>query len=177
MMSIKTLFAQNPDIQHLLQGIEMYHSTQINAVNPETLNHSGQIQQIFSEFPGELQKWQHSLAILVPGSIDVNVLADTSTHLHQAIKLMSELFGGTRIWVEIGTYISKAMNLVVEQNVWVKSHMDESSLCRHFLTVFDFVGKMQDALRQEAMLLEVDGVMYCLNYCDSLLQPTRLGSV
>jgi len=164
MMSIKDILAQSPEFQNLIQGRKMYQTIQIETANPKTLNHAGQIQQVLSDFPGEVQRWRHSLAILVPGTVDVNVIADTSVYLHEAAKLMSESFGGTRIWSEIGTYVSDTVGLVTEQNVWVKSHMDEPALCQHFFKVFDFVCQMRDALRQEAMLLEIDGDMYCLNW-------------
>ncbi len=75
---------------------------------------------------------------------------------------MSKYFGGSRIWIELGTYIDRKGHLAFDLNVWVKSQMDDEKFVYYYPKVRDLVTKIRDKLRQEAIVIETDGNMECL---------------
>lgn len=108
----------------------------------------------------ESQKWDHSLALQVPVIFDRR-FKNSVIHLGQAIKLMSEYFGGSRVWVELGTYIDQKGHLVLDLNIWIKSQMDEEKFNCYLSKVHDLAYETRDKLEQEAIVVEVDGYLEC----------------
>jgi hypothetical protein len=109
----------------------------------------------------ESQKWSRSLTMQIPIIFDGR-FKDSIANLSEAIKLMSKYFGGSRIWIELGTYIDRKGHLAFDLNVWVKSQMDDEKFVYYYPKVRDLVSKIRDKLRQEAIVIETDGNMECL---------------
>lgn len=116
------------------------------------------------KFPRKISSWNRSIAIQVPGTVNVNIPTDNSAYCEQAISLMTNLFGGTLVSEAKGTYISETMGLVCEKSIWIKSYTDEENFRQHLLTVLNFVCRMRSELQQEALLVEIDGQMYCFDW-------------
>ena len=107
------------------------------------------------------EKWSHSIAIQIPVIFDGRFKSSLA-HAHKGIKLMSELFCGSRFWLELGSYyINNQERFGIDLNVWVKSQMDDPTFYQHRSKVLDLALQMRDKLRQEAIVIEIDGNMEC----------------
>ena len=99
------------------------------------------------------QKWDHAIALQIPFSY---LPFGSIAQILKAVKLMSELFGGCRVWLEAGTWINNKGHLVWDLNVWVQASMTGENFDLHCHEVKEFSAQMCQRLRQEAVVLEVN---------------------
>jgi hypothetical protein len=99
-------------------------------------------------------KWDHAIALQIP----ILLFAPSSSiaQILKAVKLISTLFGGSRVWLEAGTWINDKGHLVWDLNVWVKSSMTRDDYELHSPQVQEFAAQMRQHLRQEAVVLELN---------------------
>jgi hypothetical protein len=101
-----------------------------------------------------VQKWDCAIALQIP--ILLLAFSSSITQLLKAVKLMSKLFRGCRVWIEFGTWINNKGHLVWDLNVWVQSSMTRHDFELHSHQVKEFLEQMRQNLRQEAVVLEVN---------------------
>jgi hypothetical protein len=106
------------------------------------------------------QKWHHSLAMQIPLIFDGR-FKDSILCVGHIVQSMSALNNGSRIWVELGIYINKKGGFALDLNVWVKSQMDEEKFNLYVSQVREWARQTRDKLRQEAIVVEIDGYMEC----------------
>jgi hypothetical protein len=105
-----------------------------------------------SDFP---ETWDHALGIQIPILFSPAFIASIAQIL-KAIKLLSKLFGGCRVWLEAGTWINNKGHLVWDLNVWVQASMTGENFDLHCHEVKEFSAQMCQRLRQEAVVLEIN---------------------
>lgn len=103
---------------------------------------------------------RHKVSIYIPGTVDANTAGDTSAYLEQAAELLSKCFGGATSTPALGYWVSAAHGLISERNNIVFAYAAEGDLEKHLDSVVSFAAAMRDALKQEAVALELDGTMY-----------------
>lgn len=101
------------------------------------------------------QKWDCAIALQIPILFSFALIASIAQIL-KAIKLLSTLFGGCRVWLEAGTWINNKGHLVWDLNVWVQSSMTGENFDLHCHEVKEFSAQMCQRLSQEAVVLEVN---------------------
>jgi hypothetical protein len=125
------------------------------------------IEELLSAFSANVWLLDHSIGILMPTTIDIDIPCDTSAYVEQAKTLMAELFEGIS-WVEqSGLYKSAVAGMVSEKSYVIKSFMTRQALVEHLPKVLNFVGYLQQELCQEIMALEIDGKMILLQMASS----------
>lgn len=107
-------------------------------------------------------KLERRVAVYVPATVGTATAADNSGAVDSAAGLLSELFGGATIQPGAGCWISEAVGLVKEQTTVVYAFTDSDGLERGGDRVIDFCEKMKADLQQEAVSLEIDGVLYLI---------------
>jgi len=125
------------------------------------------IEELLSAFSANVWLLDHSIGLLIPTTIDIDIPCDTSAYVEQAKTLMAELFEGIS-WVEkSGMYKSAVVGMVSEKSYMIKSFMTRQALVEQLPKVLTFVGYLQQELRQETMALEIDGKMILLQMASS----------
>lgn len=102
----------------------------------------------------------HKVTIYIPGTVDANTAGNTSAYVTECAALLSECFGGATSTPVRGYWMSEAHGLITEDNNAVFAYAAQSALDEHLDDVVDFAVRMRDALKQEAVAVELDGVMY-----------------
>lgn len=107
---------------------------------------------VFASEPERGEKFDQTIAVQIP------ILFDRSpTSLIQVlkgVKLMSECFGGCRLWLEIGIWINPEGDLIWNLNLWIKSSMTQTNFERHRGKVEWFACQMRDELQQKCVVVE-----------------------
>lgn len=103
---------------------------------------------------------KHKLSVIIPGTVDINQAADTSAYVDKAALLLSGLAGGATSTPAVGYWRSPALGLVRENNTIVFAYVAESILESVLDKLVSFAVEMRDALKQEAIAVELDGAMY-----------------
>ena len=101
-------------------------------------------------------KFDHSIVMQIPVCLDERLI-DSLVGVWQVIKMMSKDIGGTRIWLELGTYINRSGRLAIDLNIWVKSQMDEKKFSNSLSKVLNLASQIRKKLRQEAIVVEING--------------------
>jgi hypothetical protein len=99
------------------------------------------------------EKWDHAIALQIPLVLPA---FSSIAQILKAVKLLSSLFGGARVWLEAGTWINNKGHLVWDINVWVKASMSRRDFELHSHQVKAFSAQMCQKLRQEAVVLEIN---------------------
>ena len=99
------------------------------------------------------ETWDHALGIQIPLVLPA---FSSIAQILKAVKLLSTLFGGCRVWLEAGTWINNKGHLVWDLNVWVKSSMTRRDFELNSHEVKEFAAQMRQKLRQEAVVLEIN---------------------
>jgi len=77
----------------------------------------------------------------------------------EAEQLFVQCFGGCTRWQGIGTYRSEADELIQEEIALLESNATDEELQTHMPALRAFAEKMKGALDQEAVALEINGVL------------------
>lgn len=98
-----------------------------------------------------------SVAIYVPGTIDVNKEIDNSEHVTLVMSKLSEWFGGATASDARGGWVSPAAGLVVEKVTIIYAFCKEIDLQNRFEDIIQLCSQIRDEMKQEAVTLEVNG--------------------
>ena len=100
------------------------------------------------------------VAVYVPSTVDVDKAADTSGWVAMVSLSMSQWFGGATSTSAAGYWEDERAGLVTEAVTVVYSYTDSATLEQKIDDVLRLVHKMKDDLKQSAVSLEVNGVLY-----------------
>ena len=95
----------------------------------------------------------------IPATIGPAAAADNSDQVNRAGELLSGLFGGATIHPGRGCWLSDAAGLVTEDTTLVYAFTDAAGL-EKIDVVIDFMERLKIEMCQEAVSLEIDGVLY-----------------
>ena len=98
------------------------------------------------------------VAIYVPGTININETCDTSEYIDKTALLLAELFGGSTCMNGLGCW--KSSELVKERSTLVYAACTEEDLNKSIEIIVKYCEDLRDELKQEAVALEVNGIMY-----------------
>ena len=96
----------------------------------------------------------------IPATIGTAAAADNSSQVNRAGEMLSGLFGGATIQPGRGCWLSDSSGLVTEETTLVYAFTDPASLEEKIDSVIDFMEALKIEMRQEAVSLEIDGVLY-----------------
>ncbi len=96
------------------------------------------------------------IALYIPTTIDVDQPVDTIPYVKEALAFLGERFGGATSSQAEGVWESEEAGLVNEVVYIVRSFVTREELNEHLDEVLEYMAQMRDALRQEAMAVEVD---------------------
>ena len=100
------------------------------------------------------------IVLYIPATSGPAEAADNSTQVNRAASFLSEAFGGATIQPGRGCWISDAAGLVMENTTLVYAFTDADGLSARVDAVVDFMEALKIEMRQEAVSLEIDGVLY-----------------
>lgn len=109
-------------------------------------------------FPNAM-RLSHQIAVIIPSTVDVDVAADTSAWVDEALALLSRLFGGATAMEGLGGWLSATAGLVKERVTRVYAFAEKLDN-EKIAEVYQFVARMRHELKQEAVAVEVDGEMF-----------------
>lgn len=104
-------------------------------------------------------KLKEKIEIIVPGTTDAEKAADTSFYVDQALKILSEQFGGATAVKASGAYVSDQIGLIKEDVTKVYAFADKMTP-ESLAVVLDFADRMKSELSQECIGLEINGAFY-----------------
>ncbi|MFA5448844.1 MAG: hypothetical protein WC292_00160 [Clostridia bacterium] len=105
-------------------------------------------------------KLSSKITIYIPGTKNINEAADTTEHVDDCARLLSECFGGATSTPALGYWASPTAGLVKEQTTMVFAYCKEADLEAHLARVIDYCISLKAELNQEAIALELNGEMY-----------------
>ena len=108
----------------------------------------------------KLQPLRHRVAVYVPGTDGVNTAADNARYVKMAAATLSNLFGGATATPAVGYWMSDAAGLVEEKTTVVYAYAGNEALEDKLGAVIEFCEGMKEALKQEAISLELDSALY-----------------
>lgn len=108
----------------------------------------------------KLQPLRHRVAVYVPGTNGVNTAADNSEYVRRAAALLSDAFGGATATPARGFWMSESAGLVEERVTIVYAYAGNEALEDQLGAVIEFCEGMKEALKQEAISLELDSALY-----------------
>jgi hypothetical protein len=106
-----------------------------------------------------VQKWNCAIALQIPIHFSCRYFLPSLDQVVRGIKLISESFGGSRVWLEIGTYIGSQGKLLFDVNIWIKSQMTQEKFDQNLTKVQKFACATRDRLAQEAVVVEFNNQM------------------
>lgn len=95
----------------------------------------------------------------IPATAGPATACDNSGQVDRAGKMLSGLFGGATIQPGRGCWLSDAAGLVTEATTLVYAFTDAAGL-EKIDVVIDFMERLKIEMAQEAVSLEIDGVLY-----------------
>jgi hypothetical protein len=98
--------------------------------------------------------------IYVPSTVDVNIAADNSKYVEKSLKLLACTFGGATSYQAFGAWLSQSGELVKESITVCEAFCKESDLQKSIEIIYDFCLELKLELKQEAIALEVNGVLH-----------------
>lgn len=98
----------------------------------------------------------HTVGIFIPSTLDVNQPFDNTTQVQETLAFLGTMFGGATRNEAEGVWRSEQSGLVVEQVTIVRSFVSEQALRQHLDQVVTFVGRLKQAMQQEAIAIDVD---------------------
>ena len=102
------------------------------------------------------------IVIYVPATAGPADACDNSAQVDSAARLLSELFGGATIQPGAGCWMSDSAGLVKEATTLVYAFTDAAGMDAGRERVVDFCEALKRDMKQEAVSLEIDGVLYLL---------------
>lgn len=101
----------------------------------------------------------HVLKIYVPVYDPLEKVAETLDFSHQTAMLLSHLFGGCTVSPSNGYWINNTGELVEDKINIVYSFTDEDTLSLYRDVVENFCKEIKKELSQDAISLEIDGIL------------------
>ncbi|MCB9437894.1 MAG: cyclic nucleotide-binding domain-containing protein [Anaerolineales bacterium] len=100
----------------------------------------------------------NQIGIYIPTTTDVDQVVDTSGFIQETITFLGEIFGGASASTNEahGVWNSDEVGLVSETIHIVRTYVTQAELDRYLGDVLEYVEGLKDALKQEAMALEVN---------------------
>lgn len=100
----------------------------------------------------------NQIGIYIPTTTDVDQVVDTSGYIQETITFFGEIFGGASASTNEahGVWNSDEVGLVSETIHIVRTYVTQAELDRYLGDVLEYVEGLKEALKQEAMALEVN---------------------
>lgn len=105
---------------------------------------------------------RHKVTLYVPSTIETDQKVNNAVYVDKAAALFSEAFGGATSSPAVGYWSSPVAGLVKENTTIVFAFADEEALQNRLDDVVTFCDWLKEEMKQEAVALEVDGVMYLI---------------
>jgi|JFJP01.1.fsa_nt_gi hypothetical protein len=103
-----------------------------------------------------LEKLSHEIALQVP--INVWCIFQSFVIAWQAIRAMTDLFGGTTISLKPGTYKAEK-GVILDLSIWIASSTSDAQFDRDQVNMIDLALQVRRTLKQDCVCLKVDGVL------------------
>ncbi len=110
----------------------------------------------------ENETWDCAIAIQVPIIFSWISFIVSLFQGWKIIKSFSQLFRGSCVWPEFGTWINSQGRLVWDLNIWIKSSTNYESLQLNYSEVKRIALEMKKKLHQEAVVIEVNNEIHLL---------------
>ena len=98
------------------------------------------------------------IEIIVPGTINVSTIIDTSEYAKETAVEMCKIFGGATIKYSDGLWLSN--DIIMEPNKIVSSNCTKKDLDVNISKVFKICSELRHKLNQECIAFSINGVMY-----------------
>lgn len=100
----------------------------------------------------------NAISLYIPTTVDVNASVDTTPYVERTLAFLGQLFGGatTTTIKARGVWNSAEVGLVSEDIHIVRSYATQTDLDAHLQQILDYVEQLKQALRQEAMAVEIN---------------------
>jgi hypothetical protein len=98
--------------------------------------------------------------VYVPTTVDVDQVADTSDQVDDIKRCLAEWFGGATAYSALGSWVTGAGSLVEEKVTIVEAFCTEEQLSDHITDVLNQARHLKQALRQEAIAIEIQHRLY-----------------
>jgi hypothetical protein len=108
----------------------------------------------------KLEGLNHQVILYIPSTVDVNKKINNEKYINQVHELFSELFGGSTENKAIGSWKSEELGIVKENITQVGSYTSKEGLNNNIGKVLEYANTLKVELKQEAISLEVDNVLY-----------------
>jgi hypothetical protein len=96
------------------------------------------------------------IAIYIPTTLEVDQSIDTTCYVNDTLAFLGERFGGATSSQAQGVWDSEGAGLVNEVIYIVCLFVTPEEMNQHLDAVLDYVARLKETLKQEAMALEVD---------------------
>lgn len=100
------------------------------------------------------------VTVYVPATINISESVDNSKQVDDALRLLSEYFGGATSTKAIGAWVSPTAGLVKEATTIVFAYCTSDQLEDHVGKVIEFCENLCKEMQQDAVALEINGEMY-----------------
>lgn len=104
----------------------------------------------------------NNIKIYVPSTVNVSDSADTSIYVDETMMLLGKCFGGATGHLALGCWVSAGGQLIKERVTIVEAYCDSYALDGHIDNVYEFCLKLKRELGQEAIALEINGVLHLI---------------
>lgn len=102
------------------------------------------------------------IAVYIPGTMGTAEEADNAEEVKRAAALLSAKFGGATIQDTRGAWVSDVCGLVEEKTTVVYAFCTAEALSIELDSIIDYMYQVKSNYAQEAVSLEVNGVLYLL---------------
>ncbi len=149
-----------------LDQTESLPDTEVDISLPYMENLPPPTQGQLSELPEPLVKaatsildmlgYTNQVGIYIPTTIGVDQQANTTIYVDQTLAFMGRLFGGATHEKVRGVWNSDEVGIVAEDIHLVRSFCSPSTLDEQMSTVVDYMERLKQEMKQEAMALEIN---------------------
>lgn len=108
----------------------------------------------------KFEKMDSCVKLYVPSTADVDQPADNAEQTEKVIRKFAELFGGSTCTPAMGAWIAASGKTVVEQTNIVYSYATEKAIEENLSEVVKLALEICQDMGQEAVSLEIDGVLH-----------------
>lgn len=114
-----------------------------------------QVSQVIDTFVDRLER-TNQVSVFIPTTVEVNQTLDTSEYVKQTLDFLGERFGGATCKEAQGVWNSDEAGLVGEKVFIVHTYATQGDLNKYLDEVVEFIEKLKQELKQEAMALEIN---------------------
>ena len=112
--------------------------------------------------PDAIFHLSHKVEVIVPTTVNVNEVADTTEWVNRCATLLSECFGGATATKNVGYWVSETNGLVTESNTSVFAYATAEAVEQNMDKVYQFCLDMKRELKQEAVSLIYSNELYLI---------------